>query len=532
MVSTLLLPRPEPQRQPTARLDAVGSTSGVQTGRDRDLLEVLATSAHARLRALALIGLATFGAGTVTALALPLIFANPAWERAVMGGLCAFLTLVSGLVWRFSSGRRPAPGTVIRVGLVYVVVAAQAMALAEVALGPTAATTYHGIPGMCLWIVLFPLVIPCLPRQALVTAFACALTLPLAYAVFSWCGRIPGEPATLLRWFAPGFFCAGVAVVAALISGRMAGELAQARRKVRELGAYRLESRLGQGGMGEVWRARHSLLPRQAAVKFIRPAAGLSAHPDAMRELADRFEREAKAIALLRSPHTVQLYDFGLSPDGELFYAMELLDGIDFETLVELHGAQPEARVAQLIAQVCLSLAEAHRNGLVHRDIKPSNLMLCRLGEDLDVVKVLDFGLVGTMSQTGPTGAPAGGSGLSGTPGYIAPEGLLGGAIADPRSDLYGLGAVMYWLLTGTTVFPTADGGEDLVAHSMEQPQPPSARAGRAFHPELEALVLSCLAKRPVQRPASALAVRARLRGIAFAEPWDDNRIRTWWKVA
>jgi tRNA A-37 threonylcarbamoyl transferase component Bud32 len=494
------------------------------------LIEVLATTAHARLRALAVIGLVVFGAGAVIAQVLPALLGRPAWERLVMGGLCAFLSVVSAGVWRFAARARPIASTSITVGLAYVAVAALAMAVAEVAIGPTVSASYDGIPGMCIWIVLFPLVIPCLPSQALVTALGCAATLPAAYLVAVACGRPPSDPQVLLRWFSPGFFCAGVAFAAAWVFARLAGDLARARREVRDLGAYQLEERLASGGMGEVWRARHRLLPRSAAVKFIRPSGDLRPDRAATSELASRFEREARAIALLRSPHTVQLYDFGINPDGALFYAMELLDGIDLESLVARHGPLPEARAAAIIAQACLSLAEAHGNGLVHRDVKPGNLMLCRLGEDLEVVKVLDFGLVGTAQQAVPVAAgPGTQTGFAGTPGYIAPELIFGSAPADARSDLYGLGATLYWLLTGSTVFPAAGGGEDLVAHSMDRPRPPGERGGRVFHPDLEALVLECLAKRPEQRPASALVVRERLRAIVFGEAWDDARIRTWW---
>jgi serine/threonine-protein kinase len=282
-----------------------------------------------------------------------------------------------------------------------------------------------------------------------------------------------------------------------------------------------------------VWRAHHRLLPRQAAVKFVRPSDDQRSDPAMVQDLARRFEREAKAIALLRSPHTIQLYDFGLSPEGDLFYAMELLDGYDLETLVTRFGPLPEARACRIIEQICLSLGEAHRAGLVHRDVKPGNIMLCRLGEDLDVVKVLDFGLVGTAhGAAAAPGSAHGVTGFAGTPGYIAPELIFGQAAATAASDLYGVGAVAYWLLTGTTVFPGADGNEDLVAHSMDAPQPPGTRLGRPIEPRLEALVLSCLAKRPQDRPAGAMALRERLRLLGLAQSWDDQQAQAWWDMA
>jgi serine/threonine-protein kinase len=495
-----------------------------------EILEVLATTAHARLRALALIGLVTFTSGMLLALTLPALLGRPPWEQVVMAAMCAFLSAVSFATWMFAKRARPAATTIIHVGLAYVVIASLAMALAEVAIGPRAAAEYDGVPGLCIWIVLFPLIIPCLPSQALVAALLCATTLPIAYQVFVLLGREPSDAASLIRWCAPGFFCAGVAWAAAWVFGRLASDVARSRREVQEMGAYQLVDRLGHGGMGEVWRANHRFLPRQAAVKFVRPSDDQRRDPAMVQDLARRFEREAKAIALLRSPHTIQLYDFGLSPEGDLFYAMELLDGYDLETLISRFGPQPENRVCRILEQMCLSLGEAHRAGLVHRDVKPGNIMLCRLGEDLDVVKVLDFGLVGAAQSTAVIpGSAHGVTGFAGTPGYIAPELIFGQAPATAASDLYGVGAVAYWLLTGTTVFPGSDGNEDLVAHSMDSPQPPSQRLGRPIDARLESLVLSCLAKRPQDRPNGALDLRDRLRTLGLSQAWNDQQARAWW---
>jgi len=521
----------EPPQAPTVLLANPSAQPAVETR--LELLDVLATTAHARLRALALIGLVTFASGSLLALTLPALLGRPPWEQAVMAGMCAFLSLVSLATWMFAKRARPAATTIITVGLAYVVIAALAMALTEVAIGPRAAADYDGVPGLCIWIVLFPLIIPCLPGQALVAALLCAAMLPISYQVFVWLGREPSDTASLIRWFAPGFFCAGVAWAAAWVFGRLAGDVARSRREVRELGAYRLIERLGQGGMGEVWLAHHRLLPRQAALKFVRPSEDQRSDPAMVQDLARRFEREAKAIAMLRSPNTIQLYDFGLSPDGDLFYAMELLDGYDLETLITRFGPLPEARVCRILEQVCLSLGEAHRAGLVHRDVKPGNIMLCHLGEEPDVVKVLDFGLVGAAHAAAPVlGSAHGATGFAGTPGYIAPELIFGKATAAPASDLYGVGAVAYWLLTGTTVFPGADGNEDLVAHSMDAPQSPSQRLGRPIDARLEALVLSCLAKRPQDRPSSAMVLRDRLRQLGLAQGWDDLQARGWWEMA
>ncbi len=351
----------------------------------------------------------------------------------------------------------------------------------------------------------------------------------------------------------------GLAVVlATLLSLLVARLLARARSAVvaarreaeealgqaKELGSYRLVERLAHGGMGEVWRAEHRLLARPAAIKLIR-----SDVPDAMgRSVAEeRFRREAETLAGLRSRSTVQIFDYGLSEDGTFYLVMELLDGVDLDRLVARDGPQPAARVIAILDQALGSLAEAHDIGLVHRDVKPGNLFLSRAADELDIVKVLDFGVVRSLapdpappppsSDVRARGAESSSAapltskeGYLGTPGYMAPEQIRHQPV-DPRTDLYSLGCVAYFLLTGQTVFGPGSSMSTLVAHMTKAPPSPKALAKGFFPDELAALVLACLAKDPSQRPESARALRARLRAIPVPEEhaWTRERAQAWW---
>jgi serine/threonine protein kinase len=339
-----------------------------------------------------------------------------------------------------------------------------------------------------------------------------------------------------------------------IVRARRAVAVARARadeasREAMELGSYKLVDCLGKGGMGEVWRAEHRLLAREAAIKLIN--ADLVAAND-REQIQERFRREAQTIASLRSRNTVELFDYGVTGDGTLFFVMELLDGIDLETLTEKHGPQPAGRVTALLVQVCNSLAEAHDAGLVHRDIKPANIFLCRAAEEVDVVKVLDFGLVLSPagqgraalpdSKTQPDAPPGSlpdpasarltqqGSYL-GTPTFMPPEQAIGLEV-DARADLYALGCVAWWLLTGRLVFPANDAMAALAAHMTHAPPPLRPLVAGPLPAELEELVLRCLAKNPSDRPASARALAQALRAIPFAkaESWTVEQGQAWWK--
>jgi len=280
--------------------------------------------------------------------------------------------------------------------------------------------------------------------------------------------------------------------------------------------------------MGEVWRARHRLLARPAAIKLIRPELLSGFDPDREAATVRRFLREADTAASLQCPHSVQLYDFGVTREREMYLVMELLDGITLEHLVRRFGPQPAARVTHIMEQACLSLAEAHGRGLLHRDIKPANIQLCRLGLEFDFVKVVDFGLVKPIGadaseQTMVTSPEA----VTGTPAYMAPEAVSGEA-PDGRADLYSLGCVGYYLLTGSLVFPAQTPIQMILMHAQAQPEPPSARAGRTVPTGLECLVMACLAKDPNQRPRSADQLGEELRRCG-TETWSQANARDWW---
>ena len=289
------------------------------------------------------------------------------------------------------------------------------------------------------------------------------------------------------------------------------------------LGHYRLVEKLGEGGMGEVWRARHQLLARPCAIKLIRPELlGQS-----KRELAiERFRLEARTIARLTSPNTVRLYDFGVGETGGFYFVMELLTGMDVASLVERFGPLPPERVVAVLRQVCRSLAEAHAEGVLHRDIKPQNLFLCRLGLEFDVVKVLDFGLVKSLGAGAAQLTTEGV--LTGTPAYMPPERVLGNA-ADARSDLYSLGCVAYWMLTGRTVF-AGDPMAVMIHHARTTPEPPSKVMGRAIAADLEQIVLACLQKEPDKRPASAAELWRQLGEVTLTTQWSSDRAELWWR--
>ena len=370
-------------------------------------------------------------------------------------------------------------------------------------------------------IVLFPLVMPGPPRRMLAAAVVAALTSPLGLYLLGRWGKVQPSGDDYFRSIIGPALAVGFAYWGARVIYRLGREVAAAR----ELGSYRLVERLGQGGMGEVWRADHRMLARPAAIKLIRPSAG-GISPD----MQHRFEQEAQAIARLRSPHTVELFDFGVAENGAFYYVMELLDGLDAEALVRRFGPIPPGRAIHLVRQVCHSLTEAQACGLVHRDIKPANVFLCRYGQDFDFVKVLDFGLVKALDGRGEGRAGLTAENMvQGTPAFIAPEQALGDPV-DGRADIYATGCVAYWLLTGEYVF-TADTPLGIVLnHINTAPIAPSARAAQTIPSALDSLILSCLAKDPSARPQTARELSGRLAEIGDADPWTEESARVWWE--
>ena len=293
------------------------------------------------------------------------------------------------------------------------------------------------------------------------------------------------------------------------------------------IGSYSLIERLGSGGMGEVWLGRHQLLARPAAIKIVREtAAGGGEDSHTLRQ---RFAREAKATAELQSPHTVQLFDFGLTETGSFYYVMERLRGMDLQRMVERHGPLPLERAVYLLKQACLSLSEAHALGLVHRDVKPANLFVCRLGPEYDFLKVLDFGMVSRHGGESTAAITVAGMVL-GTPAFLAPEIVSGKGPIDARADIYSLGCVAFWLLTGRPLFEAEDAMTLLLHHSNTAPPTPSSVSEEPIPAAVDALVLECVSKDPAQRPADAETLWERLDSLSIGH-WDKRRAREWWEL-
>lgn len=296
-------------------------------------------------------------------------------------------------------------------------------------------------------------------------------------------------------------------------------------------GMYLLQERLGFGGMGEIWQAQHRMLRRPVAIKMIRRdlVGGSRVDPDTLQR---RFRREARATARLQSPYTVHVFDFGVTQDGTLFYVMEFLDGLDLVEIVKHYGPMPANRAVYLIRQAALSLREAHERGLVHRDVKPSNIHVGQLAGSWDWVKVLDFGLVKLTENTDPEDTElTEDRTTTGTPAFFPPEMAAGASAADHRADIYALGAVTYWLVTGQLVFPDLPPLQMMLAHAKEDPVPPSQRVEMEIPADLEAVILKMLRKEPADRPQSMDEVVAALDACDLGEPWTSVRAADWWQL-
>ncbi len=427
------------------------------------------------------------------------------------------------------SGRLPA-GHLLMLGQAYEIVLALAISILSVEHNWFESTRVGILwSPVAVWVLLYPIVVPNTPRSTFVASLLAAATEPLTAVGFVLFGDDTLPEATMfLRLVWPNL----LAVVLATLISKIVFGLGEQLKKARSMGSYHLVERLGAGGMGEVWKATHRLLARTAAVKLIRPETLGRTDDKGVATALRRFEREAQTTSSLRSPHTVELYDFGVSRDGTLYYVMELLDGVDFQTLVEKHAAQPAERVVHLLRQACHSLFEAHQVGLVHRDIKPANIFVCRYGADLDFVKVLDFGIVKRAQLEEPDRKElqltAQGM-ITGTPAYLAPEMALAEGPVDGRADIYALGCVAYWLLSGQIVFDKPNPMAMVVAHSNETPKPLSHRSEVEVPEGLEQIVMQCLAKDPGDRPQNSRALADLLAELDIGKKWTEQRKEDWW---
>jgi serine/threonine-protein kinase len=399
------------------------------------------------------------------------------------------------------------------------------ISLMAIHLGGIRSPYMHGISLVAL---VWAATVPTDWRRALPPLLAIALAFPIVMAI----GAVVSPPAReawltseALIVFSSNYVFVVSSCTLALIICHLVWS---AQQQTRKIGSYELEAQLGRGGMGEVWQARHHLLVRRAAIKVIRPEV-LGGDPKTREMGVARFQREAQATAMLRSPHTVALYDFGLSDKGDFYYVMELLDGCDAQQLVTRFGPQPVERVVYLLAQMCDSLGEAHANDLVHRDIKPSNVHICRMGQQFDFVKVLDFGMV-KFSHTKREQTMISGTHATGTPAYMAPEMILGDRPVDARADIYAVGCLAYFLLTGRLVFEAENSMAMLLRHVQEMPSPPSSRTELVVPKEMDDLVLRCLEKDPAMRPASMDEFLSTLSDCPLSERWTAERAKAWWQ--
>lgn len=452
---------------------------------------------------------------------------QPAIDPLRIAGQLVFVGASLGM-FVIARRKRLEPQRVMDLGLFYEVIGALAIAVASLSDPNFFQADMVRISWVCVWITLFPLVVPNTLQRNAIASLGAACALPAVLLVYSRFVDVSGHG--IWHAVAPGFICVGLALVPAYLMHHLAANASIAEAEARRLGSYRLVEQLGRGAMGQVWRAEHSLLARPAAVKLI--ASDRFDEDDAERAaFVSRFEREALALADLSSINTVRLYDFGVSAQGVPYHVMELLDGLDLQALVDRHGPVPPARVVHFLAQICSSLAEAHAAGMVHRDIKPANLFACRMGLEHDVIKVLDFGLVARRG-----GAAQSSTGVSrldaqvGTPAYMAPETFREAIEVDARADIYALGCVAYFMLTAVTVFGRIDAVSLVEDHLHRTPVPPSRRADFDVPPALDLLILRCLAKDPAERPPSALSLTAQLLRVAeVTGPWTSEDARRWW---
>ena len=493
--------------------------------RERRLPSDLLQQASARLGILSLLGGALWVLGPLLAhLGSHVPFPQ------VLDFVAAVSVVASAVLFVYTRRRRRDPQFILDLGLAY-------MVLTALALGFTAHLSPFGTPDtLARWtpeptlswvgvvVLMFAAIVPTAPHKMLVAGFAAVSMNPIGMLIGLARGtRQFGPPVNALVMHYPDYLLCGIAVVVSHVVTQLGRQVSKAR----ELGSYEVGELLGRGGMGEVYKATHRMLARPAAIKLIRPEM-LAGDHELTNTVVQRFYREAGVAASLRSSHTVEVYDFGVTDDDTLYFVMEFLEGMDLESLVERHGPLPVGRVIYILRQVGDSLAEAHARGLVHRDIKPANIHIGCVGLHADFVKVLDFGLVKAPSRSGAEQSIATGAGIAvGTPTYMAPEMVFGEAVGPP-ADLYAVGCVAHFLLTGKTVFDAENALQMIAKHLQAAPVPPSQRTEQSIPRAMDQLVLSCLAKEPSDRPQTGAAFIRALATVP-AQPWTEDDAMTWW---
>jgi serine/threonine protein kinase len=372
-----------------------------------------------------------------------------------------------------------------------------------------------------LLLILRAALLPSPPRRTALVGVLSSIPVVIAARILSSHDALPSPISPDVVLMGAVIWCAAL-IGSTVVVSRVIYGLHDEIRSVRRLGQYVLGELIGEGGMGSVYRAEHALLRRPTAVKMLLPDR-------VGRDSIARFEREVKLTARLTHPNTVAIYDYGRTRDGLFYYAMEYLDGLSLEELVRRFGPQPPGRVIHVLMQAAGALAEAHALGLIHRDIKPANVLFCERGGVPDTVKLVDFGLVKSLEpEEGPALTQT--NAITGTPQYLAPEAIISPSSIDHRVDLYGLGGVAYYLLTGRPPFEGESVLEICGHHLHTPPTPPSDVIRSPVPPDLEALVSKLLAKKPEDRPSGAQALYDELALCARNSPWRVDEARTFWR--
>jgi serine/threonine-protein kinase len=447
----------------------------------------------------------------------PLVFGDDPFRLLPRHVVLALMMAASALLYAAIRGDKLPVAQEVKLALAYQVLIAMGLAV-------NSASRFYGegqvmLWPLCIWIVTYSLIVPANPRLGGIATVLSAVCQPVAFVLWPLATTAEiAAPAMLGQLVGPALICAGIGIYCSRVVYRMGTEIDRLQR----MGSYHLKDLIGVGGMGEVWRAEHEMLARPAAIKLIKAEA--LGDGDVGQMALRRFEREAQVTASLTSPHTIQIFDFGVTGDGAFYYVMEMLDGVDLESLVKRDGPLPAARVNHYLHHAAKSLAEAHIAGLCQRDIKPANLFACGIGTESDFLKVLDFGLVTAettehdqYSDDLQTLDQFQGQ-IAGTPTYMAPEVALSKG-SDARSDVYALGCVMYFLLTGKCVFRGSTVMETLFKHTRD-PVPPLSEHGITDVPsDLQDVMMACLEKDPGDRPQNAGELLARLPRDSWSAP-------------
>jgi serine/threonine-protein kinase len=428
---------------------------------------------------------------------------------------------VEGFIWRVLLVRRPRLSFTTLHGLdtFFAVASNTIIATCAVLSFDQRQAAYTCLIYACFGLLTRALIVPSTGRRTVIVGVLASIPMALAAVVLPFIHRWPSGKDVSGPAFFAGFL--QIQVVAILLAAFGSEIIYGLRKKVtaaQQLGQYTLGRKIGEGGMGVVYLAHHDLLRRPTAIKLL--------HPDRVgHDNIQRFEREVQHMSQLTHPNTVAVFDYGRSFEGTFYYAMEYLAGIDLDQLVRRHGRQPAERVRQIMIQVCGALQEAHDRGITHRDIKPANIILCERGAMPDIAKVVDFGLVKELAKESGASTHA----VVGTPAFVAPEAVTDPSSVGPPADLYALGCVGYFLLTGKKVFDGATNVDVCVQHVTKQPVPPSQIAAIHVPRQLEVIVMTCLAKQPSGRPASALDLADQLRALGPFDDWDEARALAWW---